>query len=535
MINFYTSIRVGVGVVRGSFRSLDNKRISKFNNFQRIQGYHKYHKTLFSPQTFKTKISKISKTSKTSKSSKIFTTINTISSNNLRNFHSTQPTYAPLPAFLILFKSANAVFMIRTFSNLLLSFLPLALIKNPKTGQPRRILLFLTTVIPLTGFGILLLLGLEQAPHTNRWRFRFMSLEEEKEICNAAYLTEREKYQDKFLSDDRIETILVKHVTNNLLKGLNEDLMTLKNYNNNNNNKNPKNYKIVDDDDEISKPDKFEIFVVEDDSVLNAVSFGVSKKIIVFTGWLKVIDYNEEYLSVTLAHEIGHVLQRHASEALGFNQVMYIITDTIRTLLWWPILSSLGPLINDYLNKATQDLIGSYSSGRYNQKVEKEADIIGLKLMALSGYHPKRAIELWKFLSIINEQIKLISHGEQEQVLVLPSISEQTTTTTTNTTTTIELTNTSTTTNQPVILENINKFFSSHPIEAVRVKYLDALLPEAEKIYENVIANGGKANPINLNDYFKNVETPIEAVIKFELSISKIWNGIIYFLGLKSD
>ncbi|CAG8602678.1 8386_t:CDS:2 [Diversispora eburnea] len=423
MINFYTSIRVGVGVIRGSFRSLDNKIISKFNNFQRIQGYHKYHKTLFSPQTFKIKIFKISNTSK------IFTTINTISRHNLRNFHSTRPTYAPLPAFLILFKSANAALLIRTFSNLLLSFLPLALIKNPKTGQPRRLLLFLTTVIPLTGFGILLLLGLEQAPHTNRWRFRFMSLEEEKEICNAAYLAEREKYQDKILSNDRIETIL----NNKIVESLEDS-----------------------DDDETNKPDNFEIFVVEDDSVLNAVSFGVSKKIIVFTGWLKVIDYNEEYLSVTLAHEIGHVLQRHASEALGFNQVMYIIT----------VLSSLGPLINDYLNKATQDLIGSYSSGRYNQKVEKEADIIGLKLMALS--------------------------------------------------------------------ENINKFFASHPIEAVRAKYLDALLPEAEKIYENVIANGGKANSINLNDYIDN--DPIETVINVEeLLISKIWNGIIYFLGLKNN
>ncbi|CAG8480325.1 10487_t:CDS:1, partial [Dentiscutata erythropus] len=78
-------------------------------------------------------------------------------------------------------------------------------------------------------FGILFLAGLEQAPHTNRWRFRFMSLNEEKELCDSAFLAVHEQYKNKILGDNRIETIFVRHVMNNLLKGLNDDLMTLKN------------------------------------------------------------------------------------------------------------------------------------------------------------------------------------------------------------------------------------------------------------------------------------------------------------------
>src|SRR5581483_3329161 len=153
-----------------------------------------------------------------------------------RHFQATQPTRAiPVPTFLLIFKTANAALAIRTLSNLSLSFLPFALRKNPKTGRPRRFLIFLTTVIPLTGFGILILTGLEQAPHTGRLRFRFMSEEEERELCNSAFSTTVEKHKDKFLSSDRVESLFVFHVASNLIKGLNNDLMTLKSFKNLNN------------------------------------------------------------------------------------------------------------------------------------------------------------------------------------------------------------------------------------------------------------------------------------------------------------
>ncbi|CAG8769955.1 6178_t:CDS:1, partial [Dentiscutata heterogama] len=72
---------------------------------------------------------------------------NSIILSHHRNFHLTQPTRAPpaLPVFLTLFKSANAVLLTRTFSNLFLSFLPYALRKDPTTGKRRTILLFLST------------------------------------------------------------------------------------------------------------------------------------------------------------------------------------------------------------------------------------------------------------------------------------------------------------------------------------------------------------------------------------------------------
>ncbi|RIB22228.1 peptidase family M48-domain-containing protein [Gigaspora rosea] len=359
---------------------------------------------------------------------------NSIILSHHRNFHVTSPTRAPpaFPAFLLIFKSANAVLLTRTFSQLFLSFLPFALRKNPITGRRRRILLFISTVFPLTGFGILFLAGLEQAPHTNRWRFRFMSLNEEKELCDSAFLSVYDTYKNKILGHNRIEVIFVNHVMNNLVKGLNDDLMTLKTYNQEDSYDGNIKEKVTNSEAE-GPLAPFVIYVVDDDSVINAYSFGAARKIMIFTGMLKAINYDEEFLSVIISHEIAHILQRHSSETLGFNQVMFILT---------------GPFINDYIDDITQKLIAAYALSRYNQKEEKEADFVGLQLMALSGYHPAKAVELWSHLAINNDKIEK---------------------------------------------NDLPEFYLSHPSEYARAQYLAEVLPDACKIYEDVIKNEGKA------------------------------------------
>jgi hypothetical protein len=211
-----------------------------------------------------------------------------------RPFHATQPTSA---TSFITFKTVNAVLVIRKLSNLLFSFFPFALRKNPKTGRRRRLLIFITTVMPLTGFCILILAGIDPAPNTGRLRFKFMSEKEERELCDSLFSRETEKYQNKFLSLDRLENKFVCHVMNNLVKGLNDDLMTLKSFKNLSDNESSEKAAIIigENVDNMSdknttirqgetNPKPFEIYVIEDDEVLNAISFGASKKIIIFTG-----------------------------------------------------------------------------------------------------------------------------------------------------------------------------------------------------------------------------------------------------------
>ncbi|GES83039.1 metalloendopeptidase [Rhizophagus clarus] len=437
-----------------------------------------------------------------------------------RPFHATQPT---LVTSFVTFKTVNAVLVIRKLSNLLFSFLPFALRKHPKTGRRRRLLIFITTVMPLTGFCILILAGLDRAPHTGRLRFKFMSEEEERELCNLAFSRETEKYGNNFLSIDRLESEFVCHVACNLVKGLNNDLMTLKSFKNlsdkesnekvaniieeNVDNMSDKNMNIQQGE-KIPKP--FEIYVIEDDGMLNALSFGASKKIIIFTGWLKLINYNEEYLAFTLSHEIAHIIQGHSSEPFGFSQILYMFADTARTLLWFPFLSAFGPLINDYLNSATQNLIEKYTFGRYNQRAEKEADIVGLQLMALSGYHPKKAVELWKYISSLNKtETNLQDNVIEEGIVKTDEIEED----------------------YPIpLVQSLQDFFASHPLDEVRADYLFDMLPEAEKIYEEVIDKDGRAISFIFDNHIKK---PIKAIKNTEGQImTRIWNSFRYLIGL---
>ncbi|POG80024.1 hypothetical protein GLOIN_2v1520800 [Rhizophagus irregularis DAOM 181602=DAOM 197198] len=395
----------------------------------------------------------------------------------------------------------------------------------------RRLLLFITTVMPLTGFCILILAGIEKAPHTGRLRFKFMSEEEESELCDLAFKNEVEKYKNNFLSLDRLESKLVYHVASNLVKGLNDDLMTLKSFKNlsdkesgekaaniieeNVDNMSDKNTNIQQGE---KNPKHFEIYVIEEDDVFNAVSFGASKKIVIFTGWLKLINYDEEYLAFTLSHEIAHIIQGHSSEPFGISQILFMFADTARTLLWFPFLSALGPLINDYLNSATESLIEKYTTGRYNQRAEKEADIVGLQLMALSGYHPKKAVELWKYLSSLNNPIKTETHLQdnviiEEEIVRTDGIEE----------------------NYPLI-QNLQDFFASHPLDEVRADYLLDMLPEAEKIYDEVANKGGNAISFIIDNHVEELNEPIKTIKNTEEQImSRIWNSLRYLIGLNPE
>jgi hypothetical protein len=170
-----------------------------------------------------------------------------------------------------------------------------------------------------------------------------------------------------------------------------------------------------------------------------------------------------------------------------------------RTLLWLPFLSSLGPIINDYLDIATQNLIEKYATTRYNQRAEKEADIVGLQLMALSGYHPKKAVELWKYLSSLNNSTKSETHFETDEI-------------------------------------ELQDFFASHPIDNVRSDYLSDILPVAEKIYEETIDKDGRAITFVFDDHVKELNKPIKIIKNTkEQIISRIWGSLRHLIGLNPE
>lgn len=120
-------------------------------------------------------------------------------------------------------------------------------------------------------------------------------------------------------------------------------------------------------------------------------------KIVVYTGLLKLIGngpHSDDMLAAVLGHEISHALAKHANERIS-NAMLTGIGGQL-----------LGVAVSGK-SQTLQQIIGlTYGIGSqvfialpFSRKHEYEADKMGLVLMALAGYDPHYAVDLWRKMS----------------------------------------------------------------------------------------------------------------------------------------
>ncbi len=128
--------------------------------------------------------------------------------------------------------------------------------------------------------------------------------------------------------------------------------------------------------------------VVDDDETINAFCMP-GGKIVVYTGIIPVAQ-NENQLAVVIGHEVAHALARHSSERmsqillaeLGGMALSRAIQEKPRETQGWMMLAyGMGAQLGVMLP--------------YSRTHEKEADRIGLVLMAQAGYDPRAAVPFW--------------------------------------------------------------------------------------------------------------------------------------------
>ncbi len=117
-------------------------------------------------------------------------------------------------------------------------------------------------------------------------------------------------------------------------------------------------------------------------------------KIVVYSGLLPTT-LNEAGLAAVMGHEIAHAIAKHGNErmtqgaiAQGFaltGDVLLSNSPQSRNLFGqsFGIISSVGVLMP------------------FSRKHETEADVLGMRFMAMAGYNPSEAIEVWKRMSKI--------------------------------------------------------------------------------------------------------------------------------------
>ena len=175
---------------------------------------------------------------------------------------------------------------------------------------------------------------------------------------------------------------------------------------------------------------QWEFNLVEDDATINAWCLP-GGKVAVYTGLLKVTQ-DEEGLAVVMGHEIAHALARHGAERMSQG----LLAQTGAAAL--SVAMASKPAETQALYERAYGLgvnVGVLLP--YGRAQESEADRIGLILMAKAGYDPESAVPFW-------ERMASATGGAGS---------------------------------------GLEKYLSTHPANADRIKDIKERLPEAKKYY----------------------------------------------------
>ena len=129
--------------------------------------------------------------------------------------------------------------------------------------------------------------------------------------------------------------------------------------------------------------------VVFDDEQVNAFALP-GGKIGVYTGLLNVAE-NQHQLAAVIGHEVGHVIAEHSNERMSQSALINAGTNAVNQVLAANDVSQSNTIMSA-IGLGVQ--VGVQLP--FSRTHESEADIIGLDLMAKSGFDPRQTITLWQ-------------------------------------------------------------------------------------------------------------------------------------------
>ncbi|KAI0808233.1 peptidase family M48-domain-containing protein [Fomes fomentarius] len=227
---------------------------------------------------------------------------------------------------------------------------------------------------------------LEQVPETGRWRFMDISPKYETMLAEASYQGLLQEFEGKVLPPNHPLTRHIRRVAKSILEASNLGTLDTPEVGRPKGSEQSWSFSGSPEDmpPEVGGAKKWRLFVVNDDSVVNAMAaYG---NIVVFTGILPVAK-DEHGLAAILGHEIGHAVARHASELYSSYKVV-IFLATLIDLLGLPI----GTLVTRFLYQLPN-----------SRKQEFEADIIGLRLSSRACFDPAAVPEMFDRLGRLEQ------------------------------------------------------------------------------------------------------------------------------------
>lgn len=147
---------------------------------------------------------------------------------------------------------------------------------------------------------------------------------------------------------------------------------------------------LVADSSASDTPYQFEFHLLADEQTVNA--FALPGGQIFMTAALFEKLQTEGEVAAVLAHEIGHVVARHAAERIAKAGLTEGLTNAA-------VIAAYDPETASGAHTAQMaQLIGSLVNMRYSRTDEHESDRLAVRLMAETGYDPRALIRLMEVL-----------------------------------------------------------------------------------------------------------------------------------------
>lgn len=156
-------------------------------------------------------------------------------------------------------------------------------------------------------------------------------------------------------------------------------------------------------------------------------------KMAVYSGLIDTLHLTDDEIAAVMGHEIAHALREHTREAMSESLAQQVGVSVVASL------AGLGQGGTNLLANATHVAIGL----PFSRQKEREADEIGIELMARAGYDPHSALSVWR---------KMMANGGGRPP----------------------------------------EFLSTHPDPANRIRDIEAHLPRVMPLYEAARKNGRK-------------------------------------------
>jgi len=142
---------------------------------------------------------------------------------------------------------------------------------------------------------------------------------------------------------------------------------------------------------------KWEFNLIQDDTV-NAWAMP-GGKVVFYTGILAVTK-NDAGIAVVMGHEISHAILNHGQQSASAGLLQQAGLTGASILLGYSGMSQVGQDLSMTALGTGSNVLGVLPFSRSH---ESEADMLGLKLMAIAGYDPNEAVAFWQRMDALGD------------------------------------------------------------------------------------------------------------------------------------